>query len=452
MLNDDQSFSIDTYLSNKLNQIKNNNSVGIYNPYQSKNISVSPIDFNNLSKFEKGVIKTIAEIYGIISDPDQNISYNTLMDIMERWARDKGSSEKDYLLSLLFPERVKNANIIYPFPIPTYTYVQKFQFPITPNTNGAFLIQAVCPFMVDSTQTSSNIYINTNAALNGTSIDSVSAHYVPQTITNVVPNQFQAYTLQCAKLSVRYVGRLDIASGYLGGSYFLSVANEAAPDTNASLFNYIDDSINAVIVDKSEGLNVVYFPPDYSYLNFFQVNRDNVASNTMSTNVRLCIYGNSLPGPNIDGGVNNNMNAIMATWVVVWSVLPSPQFADLLPLNYDIQVDNKPFTDTAKFIPASGLTTFKNTEESEIHKMLTTLPKNVIDNAIKDLGPMDSRNNGLKKKSILDVLKPLLSPNPRNMIYWDKDELVDLLQYIKEDKLKNTDMMNNLIAGNRLNN
>jgi hypothetical protein len=41
-------------------------------------------------------------------------------------------------------------------------------------------------------------------------------------------------------------------------------------------------------------MNVVYYPPDYSYLNFGAINKDPVALNTMSTNMRLNIYGSSL--------------------------------------------------------------------------------------------------------------------------------------------------------------
>ena len=42
-------------------------------------------------------------------------------------------------------------------------------------------------------------------------------------------------------------------------------------------------------------MNVIYYPADFSYLNFLAVNKDPVDSNTMSTNMRLNIYGSSLP-------------------------------------------------------------------------------------------------------------------------------------------------------------
>ncbi len=73
------------------------------------------------------------------------------------------------------------------------------------------------------------------------------------------------------KLSARYVGRSDIESGYFGASFHLSTTNAEAPDTNVSNFDYINRSINGTIASLPTGMNVVYYPPDYSYLNFFGV-------------------------------------------------------------------------------------------------------------------------------------------------------------------------------------
>ena len=37
-------------------------------------------------------------------------------------------------------------------------------------------------------------------------------------------------------------------------------------------------------------MNVVYYPADYSYLNFMAVNKDPIALNIMSTSLRLNLY------------------------------------------------------------------------------------------------------------------------------------------------------------------
>jgi hypothetical protein len=144
----------------------------------------------------------------------------------------------------------------------------------------------------------------------------------------------------------------------------------------------------------------VYYPPDYSYINFLQVNKDNVSSGQMSTNLRLNIYGVSLPPPNVDGSANPN--CIVITFNSVYSILPTPAYSELLRLDYDMQ-NNINVLDIAKFIPMSGLNTYKNTEEYAIETILT-LPEHVLKNAVKELGTLGPNNSGYNKKSIVDTL------------------------------------------------
>jgi hypothetical protein len=96
-------------------------------------------------------------------------------------------------------------------------------------------------------------------------------------------------------MSARYIGRSDIESGYFGASFNLSTTLASLPDINACNFDYINRSIHGTVGPLSKGMNVVYFPPDYSYLNFLAVNRDPIATGNMSTNMRMNLYGTSLP-------------------------------------------------------------------------------------------------------------------------------------------------------------
>jgi hypothetical protein len=60
------------------------------------------------------------------------------------------------------------------------------------------------------------------------------------------------YTLQATKISAKYIGRPDVQSGYFGAGYHLSPTNSKVPDVNTTVFNYVDDTINSVIADKTE--------------------------------------------------------------------------------------------------------------------------------------------------------------------------------------------------------
>ena len=212
-------------------------------PYTQKDngLTIDENDFNMLSAYEKRTIETIARMYKLINNSDRNIDYNLLVKAIEQIAENRSDAEKQYLIALFFPERVKHINVLFPFPVPTYPFIQKITGKLSPNDDGNFLIQAVCPLLVDTTSAASTVYVNTHSDLNGINQDINTAHYIPVPTTRCLVGAFNAYILQCFKISVQYIGRSDIQSGIFGGAYFVSTANSLSPDTNASLFNYIDD-------------------------------------------------------------------------------------------------------------------------------------------------------------------------------------------------------------------
>lgn len=410
----------------------------VFNQKRNK-LVIRDSDFNLLSKFERNTIKTIANIYSITKDPNAELSFDTFKSVIEKLSQGKTDMEKHYLVSLFFPERVKNIHHIYPFPVPTYTYVQKFQMFVVPNANGCFITQVVCPMLLDATPVSapanvyasgnigtavppiwngnciglqngtaaaatgstSNVYVNNHAALDGTTLG-LASHFTPINQSQSIPNAFNTYVLQSCKISARYVGRGDVQSGYFGASYHLSAASSKGPDPATTQFAFCDDSINAVISDVTEGVNAVYYPPDYSYLNFLRVNQDNVLGGQMSTSLRLNIYGASLPPPILAG----NSAGVILSFITVWNVIPTPLFAELLPLDYNIEEESVDLLETAKFLPQSGLTTYKNSEIGEVERMLE-LPSYVRKNALEDLRASKNDMVGSRRRTVLDMLKPL---------------------------------------------
>lgn len=444
-------------------------------------VMIRPDDFDLLSKYEKNTIKTIANIYGIISS-NEEVTYDTLMQIVNRLSH-RGDIEKHYLLALFFPEKIKNIHTIYPFPIPTYTFSQKFQVFVTPNSNGCFLTQAICPLLLDNTQVTvdainnyvngnkgittppiyngnilserdgtvdsqtgsiSNLYVNNHANLDGTTLGQPE-HFTPITVTQTLPGAFNAYVLQACKISAKYVGRGDVQSGYFGAAYHLSPESSKKPDINPTQFDFVDDSINGVVADVTDGINAVYYPPDYSYMNFLQVNKDNVSVNTMSTNLRLNIYGASLPPPNVDGG-NNTSAGVILSFVVVWNVIPTPSYSDLLPLDYNLEEQNFDLLETSKFVPQSKLNTFKNSEVGEIERMLE-LPSNIRKNAIDDLYSLPDKG---KRNTVLDVLKPLTGSTIPKQIKLDRNLITQLVNSgLSSNRKDQVDKFNELISGSR---
>ena len=255
--------------------------------------------------------------------------------------------------------------------------------------------------------------------LDGINKDATKAHYIPQSITGCVPGAFNAYVLQCFKLSVEYVGRSDIQSGLFGGSYFVSTENSLEPDINASIFNYIDDSINAVKVDSKDGLNVIYYPLDTSYTQFMNVNQDNIATHSMSTSLRLSIYGSSLP-PGIEG-INGSPNCVNYSICAIYNVIPSQAFCELLPVDFFVQSNEKfSMVNSAQFVGSTKLSSFPTSKTGEIERLLE-LPTNIKNDAIQKLAQnIKLYGNNSKYKNILDILNPLISNTLKMPIKLDK--------------------------------
>lgn len=75
---------------------------------------------------------------GLLSDSSNEINYEDMFKIINKLSENRSDIDKHYLLSLFFPEKVRNIHTIYPFPIPTYTYCQKNQIFVVPNANVIF--------------------------------------------------------------------------------------------------------------------------------------------------------------------------------------------------------------------------------------------------------------------------------------------------------------------------
>ena len=392
---------------------------------KTKLYTIEPQDMGLLSKYETNVLRNVARLVGIVTSSSNNISYDELMTIINKLGEHKLDIEKAYLMSLFFPEKVKASSNLFPFPVPTYTYVQKIQFFIVPNSKGAFLVQAVCPILLSSSSSSSvsNLYTNISPLLDGTTLlqgstPGTTATYVTVDGTNLVALNtkspslaFNAFTLQSMKISCRYVGRVDVISGYFGGSFHLSTTDAFTYDYAPTQFNFVDDSLNATIADVSEGLNVIYYPPDFSYLNF---NGPDVnSSSKMSTNMRLNLYGQSLPTNTLTGGAAG----VILTFTAVWNVIPTPGFSDLIPVDSNPHLTGINFTESAKFVQTSNLGAHKLSDMGSIERLLN-LPTPIRENALKDYHEKKKTDSSIK--NILDVVKPVLGDSLTKPIYLDK--------------------------------
>lgn len=202
---------------------------------------------------------------------------------------------------MFFPETVKHATFLNPFPVPVFTYKQNFTFHLTPNTSGNFLLQFIVPSMVElgfSPTVSDTYYINDNG-LNGNSTAVLPIVAVDE--SRVAANVFQAFVLSAASVKVSYFGRLDVSSGYFGGSYHLSSTDVHNFDRSAQDFNFIDNSFNSARGKLFSGLSIVYFPQDTGFQEFKKPNT-NSSGNFIPMSHRINVYGRGLPSSALSNG------------------------------------------------------------------------------------------------------------------------------------------------------
>lgn len=179
-----------------------------------------------MSDYEKNVMKTIGYAYNIIKNGDGIADFNTLIKIAEQLAKHR-DVEKLYLIGYFFPEKLKQRNVhhISPFPFPTFTFHNTFTFQFSPNAAGNFVVQLVCPGLFDKSDVTtghSNLYVCSDPLLTGLAPIAPSyavgfggAGYYPLTNLAVDTVTFSTAVLLFTKISIVYVGRTDIESGYL---------------------------------------------------------------------------------------------------------------------------------------------------------------------------------------------------------------------------------------------
>ena len=81
----------------------------------------------------------------------------------------------------------------------------------------------------------------------------------------------------------------------------------------------------------------------------------------------------------------------------------------------------------------SGLNTFTGGQEGSIERMIN-LPKHIRENALQDLGQLGSNNSGQNKKTILNVLEPLVGSGIPQKVYMDKDLMLKFMELVRQQR------------------
>lgn len=196
---------------------------------------------------------------------------------------ENAKSKQLYRHSLIHPEGGAGAKIPSPIPQESATACIKYNFNITTNASGNFMI------IMDPH--SSKIHVNNSDTLD--TIGGGKDNWTPYdcSINTDIIDMFRVVS---AGINLQYIGQLHTVAGYFIGA---STSNISAATNNTFLpYNSIEDISNKVVVSPLEGLKLIYIPSDNSQFEYYKAT-DYTEAGHESTRWKSCMIlaGSGLP-------------------------------------------------------------------------------------------------------------------------------------------------------------
>lgn len=215
-------------------------------------------------------------------------------------------NEYDYLNSLLHPEKCKGVKIPAPIPVPSCAFQLHNTITLSTNASGNLCFMFNPFFLYDSSISGQTVNYQTDESSdpgtgtinycssfffnNSSNLDGISSNVSGWSVLNIgqgIPSVYNQYRLVSASLIVRYIGRMDITSGVIGGGIIydedvlpgLRVTSSTGPilnSHNSSLAKYSNfdlamDSFYHQETNCINGLREIYFPLDNTYEEYIKM-------------------------------------------------------------------------------------------------------------------------------------------------------------------------------------
>ena len=295
-----------------------------------------------INKYDKDMLTAISDLYASIGG--NRMDFDGITNAVDALTKYNAKSEYNYLNHLLIPEKCKGGKIPSPIPVPSCSFQLHNCVTLSPNSSGNIAIlfnpyflasnQWVKPvssaneiekfYAADGTvfntnsdqaipasgqniyapQLVSSLVVNNNNNLSGTEPNN---NFVPVNINQTIPPVYDQYRLVSASVVVKYIGRLDIVSGVIGGAIVfdenLSLNGRvysAVGDGTKTANELKNSAMNTILLNSGlakygnfdlgmdsfyhqenlclEGVRELYFPLDNSYEEYAKLmNEDSVA-------------------------------------------------------------------------------------------------------------------------------------------------------------------------------
>lgn len=232
----------------------------------------------------------------------------------------------DFLSNLLRPERARGSKIPSQVPVPSCSFQLHNCVTLSTNASGNAALIFNPFFLAADTAIGAkmdvggtdyfchkfltSLFVNNNASLTGTQNDS---NWVPVDIGQVLPPVYDQYRLVSACLVIKYIGRLDIAAGVIGGAIIYdqndTIGGMVQADNGTDPYNPSGAGTNSISPTLAkygnfdlamdsfyhqenmciEGIKELYFPIDNSFEEYVKIMDDSVVG--------------AIPDPNGTAGV-----------------------------------------------------------------------------------------------------------------------------------------------------
>lgn len=220
-----------------------------------------------LDASEKQFLQYVIDMHGVLTG-DQ-IDLTKFSDIVTALEHMHKVQEHEYYNTLARPEKTRGAKIPTQIPIPSSSFQLKQSFYVTTNALGNASV-IINPFYLAATGTgSSTIFLNNHVSLDGTSSN---ANFNAYSGAQSIPPVYNQYRLVSASVVAKYVGRLDIVQGLIGGAIIFdqNITPTVIAGGNANLAKYGDYNLAQDAFFQQEnyslqGIRELYFPLDSTW-------------------------------------------------------------------------------------------------------------------------------------------------------------------------------------------
>lgn len=230
--------------------------------------------FQNIDEYERKFLEYLVKLHNSLRK--DVIDIDEVQGVLEVLNHMKGENENEYLRALLRPEISKGAKIPAMIPVPSSSFQLHNTITISTNSTGNACL-VFNPFFLATSGTSSSLYLNNDASLTGSAS---SNFFKAVNIGQTVPAVYNQYRVVSASIVVKYVGRLDIVQGVIGGAVIFDSSVGSSDYTTgsaiSSLSKYGDFNLamDAYYTQENlllNGIRELYFPLDNTYEQYTNV-------------------------------------------------------------------------------------------------------------------------------------------------------------------------------------